>query len=295
MNKYILLINAFFLINVSTLLAQNSVNNYKYILVPKQFEFQKSEDAYQINSLTKFLFDRAGYNVLFTDDTYPNDLANNGCLALKVVVKNNPTLLATKMSIDLVDCYNNVVYATSEGRSKEKDYKRAYHEAIRITFEDLEALNYEYKPVITKSVIVSEAPKEELVKKKEVAIVPVKEDLEKEVLQPKKEEVAAVVQQKVIAPIKEELVEVKNINYTIEGTYLIGNWGKSTITKEGDSYIVKGGDENFEFATIYSTSKPAVYIIKWAAFKQPQLVELTSNGSLKVDSENGVKTYTRAN
>jgi len=295
MNKYILLINAFFLINVSTLLAQNSVNNYKYILVPKQFEFQKSEDAYQINSLTKFLFDRAGYNVLFTDDTYPNDLANNGCLALKVVVKNNPTLLATKMSIDLVDCYNNVVYATSEGRSKEKDYKRAYHEAIRITFEDLEALNYEYKPVITKSVIVSEAPKEELVKKKEVAIVPVKEDLEKEVLQPKKEEVAAVVQQKVIAPIKEELVEVKNINYTIDGTYLIGNWGKSTITKEGDSYIVKGGDENFEFATIYSTSKPAVYIIKWAAFKQPQLVELTSNGSLKVDSENGVKTYTRAN
>ena len=64
MNKLILV--AFFLIFSSYLsFAQKNINNYKFIIVPKQYEFQKSEDSYQINSLTKFLFERDGFITFF--------------------------------------------------------------------------------------------------------------------------------------------------------------------------------------------------------------------------------------
>ncbi len=29
--------------------AQKDINNYKYIIVPKKFDFSKSEDQYQLN------------------------------------------------------------------------------------------------------------------------------------------------------------------------------------------------------------------------------------------------------
>ena len=65
------------------------------------------------------------------------------------------------------------------------------------------------------------------------------------------------------------------------------------IAKSDSEYSVIGGDENVAFATIYKTSKPNIYIIKWRAFNQPQLVEVDENGNLNVDSVNGKKIYNK--
>ena len=46
-------------ISINSVFAQKSVNNYKYIVVPHQFEFLRSPDQYQLNSLAKFLFEKA--------------------------------------------------------------------------------------------------------------------------------------------------------------------------------------------------------------------------------------------
>jgi len=277
--KKIVFTSALFLLFGITLVAQKSLNSYKYILVPKKYEFQKTEDAYQVNSLTKFLFNKAGFNVLFSDDPYPEDLVDNVCLGLKAIVKNNPSLLATKMKIDLVDCYNNVVFSTSEGRSKIKEYKKAYHDAIRKAFTDIEAIDYKYKPT------AGIAPKVRVENKK----IKVANNIS----------VSNTVKQKPVA-IKSDEIKAKenkgNVNketYSIEGAFDIDSWGRSTITKGKDSYSVKGGDEDFEFATIYPTSKPTIFIIKWVAFKQPQMVEIDKEGNLNIDSETGVKNYKR--
>ena len=82
---------------------KNNINSYKYILVPSQFEFQKTEDAYQVNSLTKFLFNREGFTVYMTNETIPAELANNSCMALKAIVVNNSGMLTTKMQLKLVE------------------------------------------------------------------------------------------------------------------------------------------------------------------------------------------------
>ena len=295
MNKFstISLVICFLSISV---FAQKSINSYKYILVPKQFEFQKSEDQYQLNSLTKFLFKRANYTVLFTDESYPKDLAKNNCLALRTVVGNNSSALTTKITINLYDCNNNIVFSTKEGRSKEKEYKKAYQEAIRKAFVELEELNYVYdgtslsihknKVVETETVVVQ--------KKKEIKVFAAK-PISKEVKQLKKKPKVVFVkntkeQRTTPIKIKKELA-IK----TIEGTFSFDTWGVSTISKKGDTYSVVGGDKNFEFATIYSTSKPTLFIIKWATHKQPQLLEIDNEGNLKIDAENGIRVYKRIN
>ena len=271
----------FFIFYCSILFGQNNINSYKYILVPKQFEFQKSEDQYQLNSLSKFLFKKAGYTVLFTDDQYPVDLATNTCLGLKMGINNNSSLFKTKMNIELYDCYNKVVFTTNEGTSRQKEYKTAYNEAIRSAFVDLEEIGYKYSGVAVNKVVSKE--------KHEKSVKPVKID---------KAEERVVAKNEMILDEK-KLPKSKKINKTIiksiEGKYKFKNWGESVVSKSEDDFIVVGGDENFEFAKIYKTSKQGIYIIKWVTYKQPQLLEIDLEGNLKIDTKEGYKLIKRIN
>ena len=283
----------------AVLFAQKSVNSYKYILVPKQFEFQKSADQYQLNSLTKFLFERAGFTVLFTDESFPVDLANNRCLALNASVNNASGMLSTKLTIDLLDCYNAKVFSTKEGRSKEKEYKRAYQESIRNAFEDIDELNYAYDGTSVTNANINEDHKAEVAKltvKETVPVVEKKEVPEEpKVKENKPMEVAKQIVKKEAneaknEPVKTYVVPVAN---SIEGKYFVDKWGECNISAKEGYYSFVGGDEKFEFAVIYKTSIPNLFIIKWTAFKQPRLLELDLQGNLKVEDETGDKIYNR--
>lgn len=270
---------------------KNSLNTYKYVIIPEQFEFQKSADDYQVNSLTKFLFDKAGFKTYMSNETFPQELASNACLGLKGIVVNESGMFSTKMQIKLVDCYNNTVYLTEFGNSRVKEFKKSYHEAIRAAFEEIENLNYTYEE--TSSVANIE-------KKAAYKVVPVVEEVVQKVddIQVVQEKKASEVKVATIAnlPKKEEIKEVliKPTHSTIEGRYDVEKWGLSTLSKTEEGYSLTAGDENFEFAVVYKTSKPNTFIIKFAAYKQPQLVELV-NGNLMVDTTNNVKTYKRVN
>jgi hypothetical protein len=80
---------------------------------------------------------------------------------------------------------------------------------------------------------------------------------------------------------------------SIEGNYFVNKWGECSISAKDGYYSFVGGDEKFEFAVIYKTSMPNLFIIKWAAFKQPRLLELDLEGNLKVEGENGEKVFKR--
>lgn len=283
---------------------KNNINSYKYILVPSQFEFQNSEDAYQVNSLTKFLFNRAGFTVFLSNEPYPADLANNSCKALKAIVVNNSGMLSTKMQIKLVDCYNNSVYVTDDAISKEKDFKRAYHDAIRKAFVEIEELNYKYtEPVaeLQQEVKVAEIEHPERIVKEvvdniddiQVKTIIVKEKLDEVIVEDKLIEKKKLV----LKPIQEEIkvIEIKPTFLPLEGKYEVEKWGICTISKNEDYFSIVGGDENFEFAVIYPTSKPNFFIIKYVAYKQPKLVELDTKGNLKIDDEGTIKIYKRVN
>ncbi len=286
MKKIIILITIFF---TTLSFSQSKLNNYKYILVPTQFEFQRSPDIHQINSLTKFLFNKAGFKAFLTNESFPNDLAKNRCEALTTRILNKPSLLSVRVTIELVDCNNTIVFTTRQGKSRLKDYRKAYNEAIRAAFKDIENANYHYKPLVklADDVVAKSIKKEVVLEKEAYKVAP------KAVTQKRVEQKVKLKHVKKQLSEKKEVVAVKP--FDLLGKYQIGDYGVCTIVKDNQNFKLLSGDENFEIAKVYKTSKLGVYIIKWVAFKQPQLVQLTQQGSLKIDSKKGVKEYKRIN
>jgi len=126
--------------------AQRNINKYKYVLVPDFYDFLKNEDQYQLNSLTKFLFNKYGFQAYIEGDNYPDGLLPKACNILYADVINDSKFLTTVLRVSLSDCEGNIVYISGKGRSKEKDYKKSYHEALRKAFISIQELNYAYSP-----------------------------------------------------------------------------------------------------------------------------------------------------
>ncbi|MCF6167561.1 hypothetical protein [Lutibacter sp.] len=282
----------------TAMFAQKSVNNYKYVIVPNRFEFQTKTEQYQLNSLTKFLFNKAGFNVFLSSDEMPKEVIQNNCSTLVGNVVDDSNMFTTKLKIQLVDCYNKTIFETLVVKSKEKDFKTAYHKAIRKAFEEINSLNYSYQPIENNK--YKEVVEEKIVVQPKPKIVE-KEVVDKNIVKNKKV-VKEVIEVRAIPKMKKEVetaikvvkTEKKiNARKTLLGNYIFERWGMSTISKKEGNYVVVGGDENFEYATIYKTAKPTIFIIKWVAYKQPQLLEIDSDGNLKIDSEKGVKTIKR--
>lgn len=142
--KILSLVLVFFM--TSNIFSQSSLNNYKYIIIPKKYGFLKSDDQFQLNSLTQFLFNKYGFEALMEGGTYPDDLNANRCLALTTDVVKDSGFLKTKLQIELKNCNGLTVYTTQEGESREKDFSKAYSEALRNAFKELQTINYKYVP-----------------------------------------------------------------------------------------------------------------------------------------------------
>lgn len=286
MKKIILLFQLLiFLASLSAINAQTNINNYKYIIVSKQFSFQKSANQYQINELTKFLFTRAGFTVLDESESFPTDLAVNRCLALNGVVKDNSGLFKTKVTIELTDCTNKIVFSTNEGISSEKNYKKAYNEAIRIAFKKIEALNYQYAAETPRT----NNPINKVVEPSTAAELPIVDAIKNETQKIEVEKtkvVDTIVQNKRVA-------SDSDIKPTITGIYYTKKWGTVAISKNDTYFILAVGDEHLEIGQLFTTSNPTIFIVKWAAFKRPQLVNLKVDGNLQIDSETGMELATK--
>lgn len=115
----------FIILTQSCLLAQEK---YKYAIVPLKFAFQKTENQYNLNNNCKSMLQ--SYNLItYLENEIPDNL--DLCNALKLNVKENNSMLATKFTLELLDCKNKVVYISKEGISREKEYKKSFNEALR--------------------------------------------------------------------------------------------------------------------------------------------------------------------
>lgn len=138
MNKALLLFTLC-LLNIGY--SQN-ISDYEYVVLPNKFEFQKTDNQYNISMLAKMMFEKYGYVVFFENSQKPEGLALNRCKALYGDVQNNSGFLTTSLVISLKDCTGKTVFTSETGKSKEKDYKTAYHEALRKAAVSFDNLNY---------------------------------------------------------------------------------------------------------------------------------------------------------
>lgn len=121
-----------------------SVNDYKYVIVPTKFDFLKEEDKYNLNTSTRLLLEKYGFEVFMNNQDMPTDIANNRCKSLTADIINESSLFVTKLKIVLKDCKDNVVFESESGKSREKQFAQAYNLAFRDAAKSFESLNYKY-------------------------------------------------------------------------------------------------------------------------------------------------------
>ncbi|WNM20127.1 hypothetical protein [Flavobacterium capsici] len=121
-----------------------SVNDYKYVIVPTKFDFLKEEDKYNLNTSTRLLLEKYGFEVFMNNQDMPTDIANNRCKSLTADIINESSLFVTKLKIVLKDCKDNIVFESESGKSREKQFAQAYNLAFRDAAKSFESLNYKY-------------------------------------------------------------------------------------------------------------------------------------------------------
>lgn len=140
MKKYFLLL----LLSISFFAsAQKSLNDYKYVIVPLKYSFQKEGNKYRLNTITKFNLQKMGFEAFYENENLPTEAATDRCQNLYVSVDDDGGLLVTRLIITFKDCQNKIVYTSLPGKSKSKEYKVSYPEALNDAFESL--FNYGYK------------------------------------------------------------------------------------------------------------------------------------------------------
>lgn len=145
--KFKLLLFLLLIFNLSN--AQKTIHNYSYVVIPEQFKFQDTPGEYQLNQLTKFLFEKEGMKVFFDTEKIPDSYRLLDCAGLKLKATKKSTMFKTKVTFSLYNCYNENVFTSKEGSSRQKDFKKAYQEAMRNAFDSFLELNYSYVPAET--------------------------------------------------------------------------------------------------------------------------------------------------
>ena len=178
------------------------LNSYKYIIVPKKFEDFKSVNQYQTSTFVKYYFEQNGFNAVY-DDALPMDLAADRCLGLMANLVDGSNMFTTKVSITLKDCNNVEVFRSEEGKSKIKEYNKAYRDAIQKTFISFAGMDYHYEPKETAPITVSFKDDVKSVQDSKEHIVEQKATVEEQVyksVEPKPTDIVKAVNEEKIAP-----------------------------------------------------------------------------------------------
>lgn len=127
-----------------------NLNGYRYVSLPRKFDFLKEDDKYNANTMAKIFLQQYGFETYFADDkAAPQDFLLNKCNKLYAVVEKEDSMIYTKLKLLLKDCNDRVVFTSKQGKTNSKDYRTAYREALREAMSSLAVLNYKYDPSVS--------------------------------------------------------------------------------------------------------------------------------------------------
>ncbi len=121
-----------------------ALNDYKYVIVDNQYEFQNVANEYRLNEMMVFEINKRGLEAFTNTSVLPKNLNVGTCnaLGLKVITSKG---LRIKMLFEFVNCDGETVFTTKEGIGRTKDFEKAYREAVRDAMSSLDEFNYVYK------------------------------------------------------------------------------------------------------------------------------------------------------
>jgi len=156
MKKYFLLL----VLLVSVSCFSQTVNDYQYVIVPTKFTGFKDNDKYRLNTTAKMMLEKYGFKAYFATDNIPMEVGGN-CDRLYADLAQEKDIFSTKVKLVLKDCKENVIYETEYGKSREKEYSKAYNEALRETAKSFDKLNYKYNGKTVPSVEITQVHNQE--------------------------------------------------------------------------------------------------------------------------------------
>lgn len=255
---------------VTSVFSQANLNDYKYVIVPNKYDFLKESNQYQLNALSKFLFNKYGFETLMEGDEYPDDLVRNRCLGLRSNITKDTGLFKTKLLIILKGCNDQIVYTSQVGESREKEYNKAYTEATRNAFKSFESINYKYEAKAKDAVVATTKTETKTEVSKEIEKL--------------KEEIQALKQEK-----KAEDVEVKESVIEVVETPVVKEQPEEVAVKKVSSKVLYAQEIENGFQLVDSSPK-VVYKIKKTSIKDVFLV-VNKNGTLSKKGDDWILEY----
>lgn len=135
-----------------------SINDYKYVMVDNQYEFQNEANEYRLNEMMVFEINKRGLKSFRNTAVMPQDFNVGSCNALNLRVLSTSGL-RVKMTLEFVNCNDEVVFTTKEGISRTKSYEKAYREALRDAMKSMDEVNYVYNmPIAVKPKAIESKP-----------------------------------------------------------------------------------------------------------------------------------------
>lgn len=143
------------------------------IIIPEKFDFFKEANQYNLNYLLKAFFDKEGFITIY-DSELSDDSPVDSCAFLYPTLKHEKNFFITKILVEIKDCNGNVLLKSVEGTSRDKSYKKANNESLRIALNSLRGkLNFKTKPsgkaVVT--VIAKKADESQIIENNENSIL----------------------------------------------------------------------------------------------------------------------------
>ena len=136
-----------------------TVNDYKAVIIPMKYDFQKSENQYRLQTITKLNLQKAGFQAFYATESMPTEF-NDRCDLLYIDVKKENAFLITKLYITFKDCFGTIIFQSAIGKSREKEFGLAYSDALNEAFLSVNALQYKYNGTKagSKSAVVPAVP-----------------------------------------------------------------------------------------------------------------------------------------
>lgn len=272
------------------------LNKYTYVVVPEKFSFLKETDQYQLNSLTKFLFEKNGFEAFIEGEEAYLKLSPERCDGLYADVTSDSGLFRTRLNVTLKDCRNQPVFVSREGVSREKDYKTAYQEALREAFKSIEELGYTNNEVIVSATpnlqVQAEIKKDSLkantsseVKDPQVTMRPSVEIKRESNTEPvsgeerKEPKITRTTSENKIDPVVENKVSAStsisgNLNFTREGRNFF-------LQKSGKGFNMFQEGMTEPFATLISSSAGNNFV--YSSLTSKGMAQIDVNGDLIIE------------
>lgn len=127
---------ALFLCSISSFFSV-AQENYDVIIMPSKFDFLKEKNQYNLNTLSKLFFEKEGFTVYYNDEILPENIVYGKFNVLYFNLIENSGFLSTNITAELKDFQNNIILKGEEGKTREKDFAKAYTLATKSTLNSL--------------------------------------------------------------------------------------------------------------------------------------------------------------